>query len=528
MVSQEFQAELDRFRNDYESLVHAIEDRKVVFFVGSGISRATPTNIETARELSQKFQERYGQYDWWRAYFDPDNLTHDQEESRLYDDGLPRLEEIAELFLQREEFNEFINALESRAWEAKPANVCHEVLAELLIEEICNGIITTNLDDQVEKIHRDRHTKGPNIVSHDDFLAQRGQNNNIYKIHGCLYRDQTKKYESIWATSQLRNGTWPAGVTFGDSVIRDYGTDHAFIFVGFASCPEYLKNTMQQIVGNRDAQGRPLECYCVINQTHDEMLREPAKASFAQSIALVPERHYTTTAEDFFCIIRQIVFEDRLRKLFQDDLGPRGENFQSGSSPCWQVAKAEYDTAKDQLKAEIISTDREKYQKFLRMVIFDESYGKFVSFGFDGHAIARVLFLLVLLRLNYSFIFCESPFHHLTIRKDGFEARLIFKNGHDRVPLSYILQELNQRLAEDEEMQCNIRNVFVYDPATIDCDPRNPHGVGIGKIVVEEPGKIADGYAVNYSVLLDDDLYGFLRGSNLEQFCQRLDVFSWR
>jgi len=193
---------LDSFKTDFEDLVLSIQGKRVIFFVGAGISRAYPTNLETAKDLVSRFKDLFGSYGWWTEYFNP---SLPDAKDKFYDEGFefPRLEEIAELFLTRDQFPLFIDSLmQDSRWELEPPNVCHTVISELLIEEICQGVLTTNVDNRIETEHlRISDQSALHVISHDDFIARKEYQNDIYKIHGCLYQCPTRKYCSIWAKS---------------------------------------------------------------------------------------------------------------------------------------------------------------------------------------------------------------------------------------------------------------------------------------------------------------------------------------
>jgi len=145
---------MSNLRNNFQELVLRIQGKKAIFLVGAGISLGAPTNIETAKELVLRLKDKFSGFDWWARYFDP---SIPNAESKFYDESFqfPKLQEIAELFLSRGEFRLFIDSLmEDKIWETKPPNVCHTVLSELLIEEICEGVLTTNVDDRIETEHR--------------------------------------------------------------------------------------------------------------------------------------------------------------------------------------------------------------------------------------------------------------------------------------------------------------------------------------------------------------------------------------
>jgi len=79
--SDDFANKLSNLRSNFEELVLGIQEKKIIFFVGAGISFASPTNIETAKELVLKLKDKFENFNWWTEYFDPSKLN---AEDRFY------------------------------------------------------------------------------------------------------------------------------------------------------------------------------------------------------------------------------------------------------------------------------------------------------------------------------------------------------------------------------------------------------------------------------------------------------------
>jgi hypothetical protein len=63
--SNDFANQLTKLRNNFQELVLGIQGKKVIFFVGAGISLGAPTNIETAKELVLRLKDKFGHFNWW-------------------------------------------------------------------------------------------------------------------------------------------------------------------------------------------------------------------------------------------------------------------------------------------------------------------------------------------------------------------------------------------------------------------------------------------------------------------------------
>lgn len=521
--SNDFANKLKDFRNDFEDLVLRIQEKRVIFFVGAGISLGAPTNIETAKELVLKLKDKFGNFDWWTEYFNPSGPN---AESRFYDENFqyPKLEEIAELFLARNEFRLFIDSLmEEKTWETKPANICHTVLCELLIEEFCGGVLTTNVDDRIETEHRHISPQsGPNVISHDDFVEDQEHRNDIYKIHGCLYKCPTRKYDSVWATSQLSGDAWPRGVNFAENLIENLCQTCNMVFVGFNTSPSYLKRTLSEAIENNEN----LKLYCVL--PCDSGSVDP---KFSQAINLSEDRYIQLSGEDFFSLVRQVVFEERINWLFREKIRPRRiRYFIGGDEPIYQIEVSDFDDAKDSLKNEIIKEDRDSFQKFLREVLQEKGRrNKYVSFLYASEQMARLFYWLSIFRFNFEeFTYCTSSSRHLLMHKDGQTIPLLIVNGDNEKPLDLIYQHLNKRIDQDREFLNDIRNVFVYDASEYNGHAITPEQVGSGRLIEGDPDKIVNASSANYFSLTDQDMNRFLRQFGLEDLRQNLDSQPWR
>jgi NAD-dependent SIR2 family protein deacetylase len=518
----DFANQLSNFRNNFQELVLGIQGKRVIFFVGAGISRGAPTNNETAKELVLRLKDKFAGYDWWAEYFNPSNPN---AESKFYDANfeLPKLEEIADLFLSRDEFRLFIDSLmEEKIWETKPPNVCHFALSELLIEEICEGVLTTNVDDRIETVHRRISPEsGPNVISHDDFVADQEHRNDIYKIHGCLYKCQNRKYDSVWATSQLSSTTWPMGVNFAESLIKNFCQKCHLVFVGFNTAAGYLKRTLSEAI---DAN-KNLKLYCVLPCDLDSV--EP---EFRQMIGLSEDRFIRLCGEEFFSLVRQIVFEELLNKLFREKIPQRMKYFTGGDTPIYQIRDSEFDEAKESIKQEIIKQDRYSFQKFLQEILQEEGRGdKYVSFRYDSDKVAGLFYWLAIFRFNYEkFTFCKSSSRHLLLHKKDKTIPLLIVKGDKEKPLYLIYRELNRKIEQDCEFMYDIRNVFIYDATECNGQATAPEEVGSGRLVERDPKKIVSASSAPYFPLTDQEMKKFLREFALDEFKQKLDAQPWR
>jgi len=417
----------------------------------------------------------------------------------------------------------FIDSLmQERTWETKPANICHTVLSELLIEEFCEGVLTTNVDIRIEKEHRDISPQsGPNVISHDDFVAAQESRNDIYKIHGCLYKCPNRKYDSVWATSQFSSDAWPKGVNFAENLIKDFCQRRSLVFVGFNNCPGYLKRTLFEAIENN----QNLKLYCVLPQ--DLKSVDP---KFSQVINLSEDRFIQLTGEDFFPLVCQVVFEDQISRLFREKIPwEKGKYFIDGDEPIYKISVSDFDDVKNSLKKEIIGEDRNSFQKFLREVLQEEGRrDKYVSFKYASEQMARLFYWLSVFRLNFEeFIYCKSSSKHLLMHKDKQVIPLLIVNGGNKKPLDIIYQHLNKKIEQDSEFLYDIRNVFIYDALEYN-NATKPEKIGSGNLIEREPHNIINASSVQYFPVTDHEMNGFLRKFTLEELKQNLDNLPWR
>jgi len=521
--SDDFANKLRDFRNNFEELVLGIQGKRVIFFVGAGISFGSPTNIETAKELVLKLKDKFGNFGWWTEYFNP---SKPNAKSRFYDENFqyPKLEEIAELFLVRDKFRLFIDSImQEKTWETKPANICHTVLSELLIEEFCEGVLTTNVDEKIETEHR-RITdqSGPNVISHNDFVADQENRNNIYKIHGCLYKCPNRKYDSVWATSQLSGDDWPRGVNFAEKLIKNFCQRYSLVFVGFNTSPDYLIRTLSEAIENN----QNLKLYCVLPCD-----LESVNPKFSQVVNLSKDRFIQLRGEDFFSLVRQVVFEENINFLFREIIRPRKvRHFIGGDEPIYKINVSNFDDVKNSLKNEIIKQDRDSFQKFLREVLQKKDRrDKYVSFQYAKDKMTRLFYWLSVFRFNFEeFTYCKTSSRHLLMHKGDQVIPLFIVNGDNEEPLDLIYQHLNRRIEQDREFLYDIRNVFIYDASEYNGYATTPEQVGSGKLVERDPYKIVNASLAQYFPLTDQDMNRFLREFTLEEFMQNLDCQPWR
>lgn len=527
-MPNQFELEIQNFRNSFQELVHSIKNKRIIFFVGSGISSIPPTEIDTAKGLAERLRLIYSGFPWWQEYFDKTRLSQEDQKVRFYvnPNDLPKLEEIAELFLRRgvNQYKEFIEVIENdQEWKTLTPNICHTVLSELMIEEICPGVITANQDNRIEIKHDEITTNGAiNIVSHDDYRNKEKANNNIYKVNGCLFYCQTKKHESIWASSQFAQTEWPVGVKFGEDVFKNFVKQgYKIMFVGFKTYLQYLNNTITKLVQEGCTYD---QFYCIGRRGFEELAAgEEEEKNFLESIQLQKQRYCKIDAQEFFRLIRYFVFDKMLCDLYQNSPDLKGDQLQGGHIPL-----SSFNRSKDSLKEDVLKSDREVFQMFMQHILHKHDLRKYVSFRYMNSEIGRLFFILAIFRFNYILNFCQTKYCHLIITKDNFEAKLIMINGERIKPLRIIIENINREMTEDFEMGRNIRNVFVYD--ALDYTLQDP-STGTGRMIemASPVGKATNGYEFNYNRLLDNELISLLLSSlSEEDFKQKLDNISWR
>jgi len=314
--------------------------------------------------------------------------------------------------------------------------------------------------------------------------------------------------------------TWPTGVNFAENLIKDFCQRCCLVFVGFSTPAGYLKRTLSEAIQNN----ADLKLYCVLPCDFASVYSE-----FRQTIGLSEDRFIQLCGEDFFSLVRHIVFEDLLNKLFREKIGQR-KYFNGGEEPIYQIEASEFDKAKESVKHEIIKQDRDYFQRFLQEVLEEQGRkDKYVSFRYASDQMARLFYWLAVFRFNYEeFTFCKTSSRHLLMRKDGQTTPLLIVNGDKDKPLYHIYQQLNKKITEDHEFMYDIRNVFVYDAADYDVQVPAPEKVGSGRLVERDPDKIVNASSAHYFPLTDQQMNKFLREFTLEGFKRNLDAQPWR
>jgi hypothetical protein len=293
------------------------------------------------------------------------------------------------------------------------------------------------------------------------------------------------------------------------------------VFVGFNTHAGYLEKTLSEAIENNN----DLRLYCVLPCSIDSV-----DSKFRQAIFLSPERLIPLSGEEFFPIIRHIVFEDLLNKLFRTRVSQRKKYFKGGNAPIYQIEDSEFDRAKECVKHEIVKQDRTSFQRFLQEVLREQGRRhKYVSFRYQSDKMEVLFFWLTVLRLNYEeFIFCTTSFSHLLMQKDDREIPMLIVNGDNRDHIDLIYQQLNRQIEQDREFRHYIKNVFVYNAEGYTSQAETPAEVGSGRLIERDPHKVVNASSIDYFSLTDHKMYEFLREFDLERFRQNLDDQPWR
>lgn len=242
----------------YSRLLPLLFGRRTTFFVGAGLSFDEPTGIEGARILAQQILSRYQAVRALQEYFQPAAVRSQfqgaelavEMANRFYAGSNPRLEAIAEWFQRADgDLRRFIDGIDNKMWKLRAPNSGHFVLSKLMLEGFVDCLITTNLDERLEfayhqiaEEHRD-HWLGV-VSSLPKVTSEAACKLFIYKIHGCF---DDKKYETIWASSQLASATWMRGYEWARNIVAEKIQAKSVVFIGFGTDVAYINTTIESL-----------------------------------------------------------------------------------------------------------------------------------------------------------------------------------------------------------------------------------------------------------------------------------------
>ena len=242
-----------------EALVREIADRRVLLFVGAGISKtahgAMPTWSELLKRLSEKLEKRVDR-DLVSKLVNKDQLL---DAAQIVTDGINRADLNAEL---------------RRVFQIRPSPH-HDIYQELLSLDL-KTVVTTNYDEFLERNfdHFSGGVAAYNVCKYTsrDLLDQvRSPQRTIVKIHGCVTEpnDIVLDRMSYFNARQENHGFF--------NVISSLFTTHTVFFIGYSLGDPDLQIILENIHGATNANHGH---YCLLTKMDHRSMVSAIKKSY--------------------------------------------------------------------------------------------------------------------------------------------------------------------------------------------------------------------------------------------------------
>ncbi len=217
----------------------------------------------------------------------------------------PTLDEVTEAINESLGRAKIIKILDLDEWKKKKPieGGTHHIIADLCHEGYFPKIITTNYDDLIEK-GCDNRKLNPVVIRHSSNLPLVNDDITcIYKIHGCISRDD----EIAITTSDLNS--WKVGTNGwrGETVcfcLRSRG----LLSVGYSASPSGITETVKYILNESVKYG--YSPYWVDNIE----LKEPA-INLLKSVN-AEEKHIQLDSKDFFAKLQKRLIEKEIDAIY--------------------------------------------------------------------------------------------------------------------------------------------------------------------------------------------------------------------
>ena len=179
------------------NLLNSIKKKRLVLFVGSGISIYPPANLPAGGMVTKLLKRKLQELDCFDRYKNKSNYLHNIWEEPYG----PSFEAILELAPDKNKVLKFLREL---YFNCNPNNI-HLFIAELLRKELIQVVITTNYDSCIEKaykqltnmelltIYLENHYKNQKLHSSLPFL---------FKIHGSIEGPEQEIIFSLYQEGQ--------------------------------------------------------------------------------------------------------------------------------------------------------------------------------------------------------------------------------------------------------------------------------------------------------------------------------------
>jgi NAD-dependent SIR2 family protein deacetylase len=215
------------------SLLASIATRRLVVFLGAGISIPAPSSLPTAQSLAGDCADKHYQ------------LTTE----RLGMTESTNLEALASLFYGRGNLESyFIGRLVEWGPFLGTPNRGHLAIADFILCSACDFAVTTNVDCLVEIA---ASGLGENDLQSalDGGEASTPRSHRQYlKIHGCCRR---KREHTLWCQAQLTTTDWAQGISTSQQWLAARLMQRDIVFLGYWTDWDYLNSVLVDCLGDQ-------------------------------------------------------------------------------------------------------------------------------------------------------------------------------------------------------------------------------------------------------------------------------------
>jgi len=218
-------------------LLGSINNERLAFFCGAGLSMGCPSCLPSADEMVSNLQEEY-------RY---------QRNHPLPDEAGETLEEIAAWAISTgAEFqNFFLNTLRTDDFFRDP-NIGHSTVADFLLTGAATAAISTNVDYLIERAAEKLGEADFRGFVRDNHLERDPDHSPLLKLHGCFRREE--RY-TVWCEEQLTQQVIQNRIEAFRNWMRANLPGNDLLIIGYWTDWPYLNETLDESI--RDIEPYP-------------------------------------------------------------------------------------------------------------------------------------------------------------------------------------------------------------------------------------------------------------------------------
>ena len=213
-----------------QTLISSIDNRRLVFFCGAGLSMGEPSSLPSANALVQKLEQKY-------------QRLHGQSLTNVVGSDI---EEIAAWALDNApEFQNFFLPTINSDGFFQPSNPGHETVADFLIAQIAEAALGTNVDYLIEHAGKKLGRGRFQAIVRRCHLAQSPDHAPYLKLHGCFDDEQQ---HTVWCAQQLGESPIQERIDTFRNWMRVNLPGKDLLIVGYWTDWPYLNETLHESV----------------------------------------------------------------------------------------------------------------------------------------------------------------------------------------------------------------------------------------------------------------------------------------